>query len=47
MSEGEKKTEAPKEHPAMPTEFVSDGRSAAFSYIYDGDLVQSAWTRSP
>lgn len=39
MSEGEHKTE-------VPMEFVSDGRSAAFSYVYDGDLVQSAWGRS-
>jgi hypothetical protein len=31
----------------VPMEFVSDGRSAAFSYVYDGDLVQSAWARSP
>lgn len=31
----------------MPMELVSDGRSAAFSYVYDGDLVQSAWARGP
>jgi hypothetical protein len=30
-----------------PMELVSDGRNAAFSYVYDGDLVQSAWARSP
>ncbi len=27
-------------------EFAFDERSAAFSYVYDGDLVQSAWGRS-
>jgi FtsH-binding integral membrane protein len=31
----------------MPMELVSDGRNAAFRYVYDGDLVQSAWARSP
>lgn len=30
----------------VPMEFVFDGRSAAFSYVYEGDLVQSAWGRS-
>ena len=30
----------------MPMELVSDGRNTAFSYVYDGDLVQSAWARS-
>lgn len=31
----------------IPMEFVFDGHNAAFSYVYDGDLVQSAWGRSP
>lgn len=31
----------------VPMEVVFDGRSAVFSYVYDGDLVQSAWGRSP
>lgn len=30
----------------VPMELVFDGRSAAFNYVYDGDLVQSAWGRS-
>lgn len=71
MSEGERKTEAPKEHPVMGqiVGYLKDypfllitiagllilsglkefkwvvGRSVAFRYVYDGDLVQSAWSR--
>lgn len=30
----------------VPMEFAFDGRNAAFSYVYGGDFVQSAWSRS-
>jgi hypothetical protein len=30
----------------VPAELAFDGRNAAFRYVYDSDLVQSAWGRS-
>ena len=30
----------------VPMDVVFDGRNAAFTYVYDGDHIQSAWTRS-